>query len=73
MLQDLGLSEPIVFKAPGSESKLKMAAVGDMGQSLKKAGNAGHDGPTALKTSQLINAESDLDLVFHIGDISYAM
>ncbi|GMH45633.1 hypothetical protein BSKO_13590 [Bryopsis sp. KO-2023] len=70
-----GFSDEISFKAPGEagpEKSLKMAMVADMGQSMEPPASDPHDCPNSLLTSSRINQEKELDLILHIGDVSYA-
>lgn len=71
--QDLGFSKEYIFMAPGGSNKLKIAAVGDMGQAPPRPVQDAYVLHDSLDTSRRIGEEEDLDLILHIGDISYAM
>jgi len=70
-----GYSEEHSFVTPpetGSKDTVKIVAIGDMGQYNIDYFDNPEGYEASLATSANINAEEDVDLVMHVGDISYA-
>lgn len=72
-----GWSPEFTFKAPPSvapSSGVKLVAFGDMGKG-ERDGSEEHwnESPSLNTTDQIIAIIDDIDLVLHIGDISYAV
>ena len=70
-----GFSEEHEFKAPpavGPETSVKIIGLADMGQYNVDYFDNPHGYKPSLGTSKNIHLEEDVDLVLHVGDISYA-
>ena len=70
-----GFSEEHEFKAPpavGPEAFVKIIGLADMGQYNVDYFDNPHGYKPSLGTSKNIHLEEDVDLVLHVGDISYA-
>lgn len=70
-----GFSDEMSFRAPGvrgADKTLKMALVADMGQAMDPPGRDPEESRGSLATTKHINQEEELDLILHVGDVSYA-
>lgn len=56
----------------GSDTAVKILGLGDMGQYSLDQFESEHTRTPSLDTSNNINSEEDVDLIVHVGDISYA-
>jgi len=70
-----GYSDEHSFVAPpevGTSDTVKIIGLGDMGQYNVDYFDNPHGREPSIATSANINAEEDVDLIMHVGDISYA-